>query len=330
LEMAQKSKPIILISLHEILQTHQILFDNLTSVAPEKDDPLRQIMSDLGEPPKDEFSEEDLERELQLTLTNRFKVALEEENQTARLYTETKELIIPILRLVPVNESIHRLNVIDVLEAGIKYATETKNPTLSQQINRILENLGQLEREGKISKQDNYESFLRDIALEVANRKVIREQQRREVARLKNTLEGLTKHQTYLDDQIKQYQTYLEDCKKKQYAVALSKKKKKKGDPAMMIGPFKFTYKELAKKGVIIDSDVPQLSRKKTVFLLSSETPGIFDVVAKVAGISVEKMQLDLDDLLDKHHNNVNTLELDQVTLDVNMTIHLINKFFLK
>ena len=52
---------------------------------------------------------------------------------------------------------------------------------------------------------------------------MIREQQRREVARLKNTLEGLNKHATYLDDQIKQYQTYLEDCKKKQYAVAMSK-----------------------------------------------------------------------------------------------------------
>jgi len=330
LEMAQKSKPIILISLNEIVQTHQILFDNLNSVAPEKDDPLRQIMVELGEPNKDEFSEEDLERELQLTLTNRFKVDVEEEKDSVRIYNETKELIIPILRLVPINESIHRLNVIDVLEAGIKYATETKNQTLSEQINRILENLGKLERDGKISKSDNYESFLRDIALEVANRKVIREQQRREVARLTNTLEGLNKHAKYLDEQIKQYQAYLEDCKKKQYAVALAKKKKKKGDPAMMIGPFKFTYKELAKKGVIVDSEVPALSRKKTVFLISSETAGVFDVVAKVAGISVEKMQLDLDELLEKHHNNIHTLELDQVTLDVNMTIHLLNKFFLK
>jgi len=190
-----------------------------------------------------------------------------------------------------------------------------------------LENLGKLEREGRVSKNDNYESFLRDIALEVANRKVIREQQRREVARLTNTLEGLTKHAKYLDEQIKQYQAYLEDCKKKQYAVALSKKKKKKGDTPMMLGPFKFTYKELSKKGVIVDSEVPALSRKKTVFLISSETAGVFDVVAKVAGISVEKMQLDLDDLLDKHHNNIDRLELDQVTLDVNMTIHLINKF---
>jgi len=102
------------------------------------------------------------------------------------------------------------------------------------------------------------------------------------------------------------------------------------GEVATKIGPFKFSYKDLVKKGVILDSEVPPLSRKKTTFLISSESPGVFDIVAKIAGISVEKMQLEFDDLLERHYNNVTRMELDQVTLDVNMTIHLINKFFLK
>jgi len=95
------------------------------------------------------------------------------------------------------------------------------------------------------------------------------------------------------------------------------------------VGPFKFSYKELQKKGVIKQSEVPQISIKKTQFLISSEEVGVFDIVAKIAGISVEKMQLELDDLLERHYNGVEYLELEQVTLDVNMTIHLINKFFL-
>lgn len=41
-------------------------------------------------------------------------------------------------------------------------------------------------------------------------------------------------------------------------------------------------------------------------------------------------MTLELDDLLERNYNNITRLELDQVTLDVNMTIHLLNKFFLK
>jgi len=86
----------------------------------------------------------------------------------------------------------------------------------------------------------------------------------------------------------------------------------------------------LAKKGVIIDSEVPAISRKKTNFYISSEAVGVFDIVAKIGGVPVEKMTLELDDLLERNYNNITRLELDQVTLDVNMTIHLINKFFLK
>merc|ERR1712110_1112078 len=260
-------------------------------------------------------------------LANRFKVELDEDSENQRLYAETKELVIPILRLVPVQNSIHRLSLMDVLEAGIKFATETNNATLKSQIKKILENLGKLEAADFVSKDDNYESFVH----EVANRATIREQQRKEVARLKATLSELKDHQNYLDEGIRSYQDYLQDCKEKQYLMAAKKKKKrgKKAETGYKVPPVKFSYKELAKKRVIVDSEVPQLARKKTVFLISSDTPGIFDVDAKIGGVSVEKMVLDFDDLLEKHYNNITQLELDQVTLDVNMTIHLINTSFL-
>jgi len=330
MELAQKAKPVIIISLHEIFKTHALLAENLSQLATESDDPLRLIMADLGPPPT-VFSEDDQDRELQLTLTNRFKVEMDEDSENQRVYAETKELVIPILRLVPVQNSIHRLSLMDVLEAGIKFATETNNATLKSQIKKILENLGKLEAADFVSKDDNYESFVHDVALEVANRATIREQQRKEVARLKATLGELKEHQNYLDESIRSYQDYLQDCKEKQYLMASKKKKKrgKKAEAGYKVPPVKFSYKDLAKKRVIVDSEVPQLARKKTVFLISSDTPGIFDVDAKIGGVSVEKMVLDFDDLLEKHYNNITQLELDQVTLDVNMTIHLINTSFL-
>lgn len=332
MELAQKAKPVIIISLHEIYKTHALLAENLSQLVTEEEDPLRVIMADLGPPPNPD--EEDQDRELQLTLANRFKVELDEDSENQRLYAETKELVIPILRLVPVQSSIHRLSLMDVLEAGIKFATETNNASLKSQIKKILENLGKLEAVDVVSKEDNYESFVHDVALEVANRATIREQQRKEVARLKATLGELKEHQGYLDESIQSYQDYLQACKENQYAMAAKKKKKKgkKGassDAAYVVPPVKFTYKELSKKRVIIDSDVPNIARKKTIFTISSDTPGIFDVDAKIAGATVEKMVLDFDDLLEKHYNNITKLELDQVTLDVNMTIHLINKTFL-
>eukprot|EP01104_Vermistella_antarctica_P021059 TRINITY_DN92_c0_g1_i1.p1 TRINITY_DN92_c0_g1~~TRINITY_DN92_c0_g1_i1.p1 ORF type:complete len:902 (-),score=333.68 TRINITY_DN92_c0_g1_i1:111-2654(-) len=326
MELTQKSKPVIIISLHEIYQTHTLLSEHLDAIAPDKDDPLRKILQDLGPPPENLDDGDD--REIQLTLTNRFKVDVEEDADNVRLYAETKELVIPILRLVPVQQSIQRLHLMDVLEAGIKFATETNNKALSTQINKILENLGKLEAEDMVSKDDNYESFVHDVALEVANRNAIRDQQRREIARLKGTLESLRKHQAYINEQITQYTEYLQDCREKHYQPKGRKKRKKKaGDDKM--GPFKFKYKDLASKGVILDSEVPPLSRGKTTFTISSDAPGVFDIVAKIAGVSVEKMQLEFDELLERHYNGVTRMELDQVTLDVNMTIHLINKFFL-
>lgn len=58
-------------------------------------------------------------------------------------------------------------------------------------------------------------------------------------------------------------------------------------------------------------------------------TVGEFDIEAKIAGMSVGKMTLELEDLLEKKENGILRLELDQVTLNVPSTIFLINKYFL-
>jgi len=329
MELTQKTKPVIIISINEIAQTHQFLAQSIDKLAKDKEDPLRQILNDLGEAPAMCSKEDD--REIQLTLTNRFKQNMEEEiSASASLYAETKELIISTFRLIPVQGSDQDQTLLGILNSGRKYAKEKGNNSLGSQIEKILENIKTLEAEGLISKLDNYASFLRDIALEVANRAQIREQQRKEIKRLTATLKNLRKHQKYLNEQIQQYNNYLQDCRLKHYQPKTKKKSKSNAENPNKIGPFKFSYGALQKKGVIIDSDVPALSRKKTVFYISSEEVGVFDIVAKIAGLPVEKMTLELDDLLERNYNNMARLELDQVTLDVNFTIHLINKFFLK
>jgi len=328
MELTQKTKPVIIISLHEIASTHSLLHSCLEKLAKEKDDPLRLIMSDLGEVPV--ISSED-DREIQLTLTNRFKQNMEEEiSSSANLYAETKELIINTFRLIPVQGGENDQTLLGILKTGRKFAKDKSDDHLVSQIEKILDNISTLEKEELINKGDNYATFLRDIALEVANRAEIREQQRKEIKRLSQTLRNLRKHQKYLNDQIQQYNDYLQDCRLKHYQPKKSKKKATKGENPNKIGPFKFSYSALSKKGVIIDSEVPQISRKATTFYISSEAVGVFDIVAKIKGIAVEKMTLELDDLLERNYNNITRLELDQVTLDVNMTIHLINKFFLK
>jgi Ras GTPase-activating-like protein IQGAP2/3 len=70
MEFMQKTKPVIIISLHEIASTHAFVAQHIDKLAKDKDDPLRVIMTDLGAAPA--ISAED-DREIQLTLTNRFK-----------------------------------------------------------------------------------------------------------------------------------------------------------------------------------------------------------------------------------------------------------------
>jgi Ras GTPase-activating-like protein IQGAP2/3 len=328
MELTQRTKPVIIISIHEISLTHSILKQHLDKLAKDKDDPLRLILNekDLGDPPATDTED----REIQLTLTNRFKSTMEDEiSASSTKYAETKELVINTFRLIPVQNNDQDQTLVGILKSGQQYAKEKNNTQLASQIEKILENLKSLENDGLVSKNDNYASFLRDIALEVANRNEIRDQQRKEIKRLTKTLTNLRKHQTYLKDQIQQYNEYLQDCRRKHYQ-SKSKKKKKSKDGSAIIGPFKFSYERLVKSGVIIDSDIPAISRKKTYFYISSEDIGVFDIVAKISGVVAAKTTLELDDLLERNYNNVTRLELENIVLDVNMTIHLINKFFLK
>jgi len=204
----------------------------------------------------------------------------------------------------------------DILEYGIKHATDTNNRELSDKINRVLENLGKLEKEELVSKEDNYESFIHDVALEVANRSSIREQQRKEILRLTNTLENLTKYEGFVNEKIDNYKDYVNQI------LVITQPTQKK--------PVKFSYKDLQKKGVIIDSEVPSLARGKTNFLITPSNPGVYEVRSIIGGQTVTTMELKFDDLLERQFNSVDRLELEQVTLDVNMTISMLNEKFQK
>jgi len=252
----------------------------------------------------------------------------EDVSAAATLYAETKQLIINVFKVIPV-QSDQEITLPAILEIGKAFADEQKNKVLTKEIATILENLKSLETEGLVTKSDDYAGLLRDVALEVVNRETIREHQQNELKRLRQTLKNLQKHQKFLRDQIKEYEDYLAEVRLKQYQPK-KKKKSKSVEGSNKIGPFKFSYSELAKKGVIIDSEVPLTARKKTTFNISSEAVGVFDIEARIAGVKVETMTLELDDLLERNYNNITRLDLDQVTLDVNMMIHLVNKLFLK
>eukprot|EP01112_Ceratiomyxa_fruticulosa_P011633 TRINITY_DN3172_c0_g3_i1.p1 TRINITY_DN3172_c0_g3~~TRINITY_DN3172_c0_g3_i1.p1 ORF type:complete len:840 (+),score=226.31 TRINITY_DN3172_c0_g3_i1:340-2859(+) len=323
-ELTQKTKPVVVISLIEVASTHNILHQHIDELAKDPQDKLKIILKELdafGPPP--EVARDD-DREVQLTLSSKFEERADDEDSNASLYQETKNLVVKLLKTMPIPG---QSSLASTLSSGLEYAKANKNAGLEDNIRKISENLQKLSAQGVVDKSDGYAAFLRDVALEVANRQAIREQRQREIKRLDTTLKNLRRHQTYLNDQMAQWNNYLADVKAKSYAV--KKKTKKSKAEASSVGPFKFTGSQLLKKGVISEAEVPLATLKKMTFQISSDMQGGFEVAASLAGVEVKALELQYDDLLQKNASGLTKVELDQITLDVNMTLHLLNKLFM-
>lgn len=346
-ELTLKIKPVIVVTVNEIMQTHKHLLKNKDKIVAyaagkkdkkakkggdskaakkpsgkgDGDDPLNIILASLPEPFA-EVPDED-NREIQLTLASKFATETNEEevDASAGLYSESKELVISVLKAIP-DEIVTTENDLEaLLESAKKWAKDNKKKAVLDNCNKIEANVKKLEAGGVLTGGDKYVAFLRGVALEVVNRQEIRDQQRKEIKRLTIALRNLRKHEQYMKDKIEEYNNYLKDVLL-HYGPAKKKKKPSK--------PVKFSYKKLESKNVIVSSEVPKISRKQTNFYISNESPGVFSVKAKIGALQVETIPLYLDDLLEKHQAHIETLELEQVVLNVNMTLHLINELFLK
>lgn len=336
IELTQKTKPVIIISYHEVSQTHNLVHKHLDSLSLEKDDPLRIIMKELAalgpipDIPKDD------DREVQLTLTNRFETHVEEDlNPDKQLFSETKELAIKALSGIPVEprpEGGGPPVLSDTLQRGLAHADKTGNSPLHVTITKTLENLKKLEEKGLITAADNYASFLREVALEVANRQAIREQQKKEVRRLTATVKNLQTIQQYMNEQIRQYNDYLEACKEQQgYKTNKKKKKSKKQNSEEKVKPTKYSYKQLKGKGIIVSVDESlENVIKKLDFVISSKKAGSFNVVARLGPAEAKNVRVEMDELLECQANGISTIDREGIVLDVNMMLHLLNKMLVK
>jgi septal ring factor EnvC (AmiA/AmiB activator) len=192
-------------------------------------------------------------------------------------------------------------------------------------IERIETTLPKLEELKILTKQNRYRKMLVDITKEIQNERDVKEKQKIELVRLKDSLKSLEEHYKFLTEKTEGLEQYIEETRKKHYeeGAKRNKRKTKKKDS------FKFSYKQLAEKHKVIeDISVGKAQRSLIKFQISMPVPGKFDVEAMLAGKTLHTIQLDLDELLDKQSRHQETIEYDGVKLNVNMTIHMLNKLF--
>jgi len=177
----------------------------------ENEDPLRTIIKELG-PDVPKISESS-STDTQLTLKNRFGNRLEQElNDNAELYDSTKELIIKVFKITPIDQS-PSPTLPAILEFAQTYAKQNENKKLNKHAKEALKNVVALEKAGFISPDDNYDLFIKSVVMEISNRALRREHQQKEIIKLQTALRELKNHHTFVKDKIGDMDRYLESCR---------------------------------------------------------------------------------------------------------------------
>jgi len=153
----------------------------------------------------------------------------------------------------------------------------------------------------------------------------------RESDQVDRTLKRVKLHGEDLLLRLEKYREYLENTRQSQTkggskgmqnANSSKGKNPKKADGKPKVA--KMSHDKLVKSGVIHESRVPELGRKKATIQFTVNQAGEVDVTAFFQGVAVDSYQFSLDGLLERQYANEKLLHLEFVTLNLNMLIHLV------
>ena len=170
---------------------------------------------------------------------------------------------------------------------------------------RVSRNLRTLEKLNMVSSSDNYATLVSALARDVVTLRTHRRARSQELDRLLSTKCLLDEKTKFHEEQVNSYHTYLETCLKN---LTLGKNEKRilqhrsSGNHLRLADALKsrttlhYSATKLHQKGILIDIEgLPHAHFKSTFFdICPSADSGVFDVTAKFMGVSVEKVQLNI------------------------------------
>ncbi|XP_075893447.1 ras GTPase-activating-like protein IQGAP1 [Nelusetta ayraudi] len=349
-DLVTVTKPVIYISIGEMINTHTLLLDHQDAIAPEHNDPVHELLEDLGEvpsvesligenplPPDDPNKELMGKTEVSLTLTNKFDVPGEANTETdaKTLLLNTKRLIVDVIRFQPGETLTEILDSTASTEQEAEYQRamqrrairDAKTPekmkqakpvvddslTLQGKKDKIRSNLQRLAELGKVDPQNRYQDLINDIAKDIRNQRRYRQRRKAELVRLQQTNAALNTKTAFFNNQIDSYNQYIKTCMDN--LASKGKLSKKPGDnkakKSKQVSQ-KYTASRLHEKGVLISIDDLQPNQfKNVIFEISpSEAVGVFDVKAKLMGVHLETLQIEYQDLLQLQYEGVAVMKL--------------------
>ncbi|XP_045597721.1 ras GTPase-activating-like protein IQGAP1 [Procambarus clarkii] len=305
--------------------------------------------------------------EVCLALTNKFDLTEKTEDKDVKdsnkLFNRTRQLLIDVIKCVeggvvgelvtgptlpPQEEKyrsiIHTRNLQEhqakmnhtELNRSNSFLSEAR-VSLHEVKTRLCHNLRRLENQGLSSRADNYQTLLNAIAGDIVNQRQHRICRKMELQRLLATAKQLEEKENFYKEQLDSYQTYLKTCL--QNIAARNKNVhqmygKQGGEKARSKQTIKYTATKLMEKGVLLHvEDLPEAQQKNLLFEITPlATTGIFYVQAKFMGVSMENVEIDIQELLQLQYEGVSVKKMfSKVEVNVNLLIYLLNaKFYSK
>ncbi|XP_054306443.1 ras GTPase-activating-like protein IQGAP3 isoform X1 [Pongo pygmaeus] len=361
-DMVAVAKPVVYITVGELVNTHRLLLEHQDCIAPDHQDPLHELLEDLGELPTipDLIGESiaadghtDLSKlEVSLTLTNKFEglEADADDSNTRSLLLSTKQLLADIIQFHPGDtlKEILSLSASREQEAAHKQlmsrrqacTAQTPEPLrrhrsltahsllpLAEKQRRVLRNLRRLEALGLVSARNGYQGLVDELAKDIRNQHRHRHRRKAELVKLQATLQGLSTKTTFYEEQGDYYSQYIRACLDHLAPDSKSSGKGKK-QPSLH-----YTAAQLLEKGVLVEiEDLPASHFRNVIFdITPGDEAGKFEVNAKFLGVDMERFQLHYQDLLQLQYEGVAVMKLfNKAKVNVNLLIFLLNKKFLR
>uniref|UniRef100_A0A8D0CK02 IQ motif containing GTPase activating protein 3 n=1 Tax=Scleropages formosus TaxID=113540 RepID=A0A8D0CK02_SCLFO len=309
-EMVILNKPVIYISISELINTHKLLLEHQDSLCPDPSDPLLELLRDLGNVPSiqdlvgegvansgDPNAEQILAQysklEVSLTLTSKFDIFRTSDDQPdARgILLSTKQLIIDVIRNQPgdtlneilrASEAQHCWMMKQRAQLDARTPEKMKrnksliadgNLSLEEKKRKIQRSLRRLEALGVLTPPDIEAQILQLIAKDIRHQRLYRQRRQAELVKLRQTLNSLHCKSSFHSEQVDYYSQYITTC----LDNFTSKNRLKVSNcPVVSVGKknkqlaLMYTAARLHEKGVLLEIEDLPVTQFKNV---------IFDIV---------------------------------------------------
>ncbi|KAI9821147.1 MAG: hypothetical protein M1827_003881 [Pycnora praestabilis] len=369
-DLYARTKPTLYIKMADIFAIHQLIATDLPIICPSHDDILREVVRELGNAKNNESEMMGVgSTEIRLTLNPKLHDVDDPDAEIKALFMETKRCILYIIRIQS------GANLMEIMVKPITMDDEDRWHALLQEefsagskrrgaysdantlvditamsyseLKRTaLENVLRLEQFGRLTRHNHYQDLLNAIAVDIRTKHRRRVQRQRELEGVRLTLGNLNEKATWLEQQLKSYNDYIEQAMvtlqnkkgKKRFLLPFTKqynheRELQRSGRVPKFGSFKYSARALADKGVFVSwQGYGERQWDRVNLTISSDEVGVFFIEGSMGSIQIPgaSAQVPLDDLLQAQFNNHQFMNLFEggLKLNVNLFLHLLFRKF--